>query len=323
MKLLKKMRYNEQEIDVVIPVYNDDSLLAETVNSLGSQLLPPGWSFHVHVVDDGSENEILLKDINISTDKITLHRHTVNKGRGAACNTGVHMGSGGLVYILDSDCVLQNSHVLSSHIEALSEANVSVSCGNIYVDSGSFWGKYQNEVALRREKSFKGGDLAAFTTANCMMTRKCFMKTGGFDEAFTQYGFEDRDLLLRLVSEQFEIRYCRESSVEHKCDLSLNSVVGKLYKGGMYSSALFLEKHAVAYEKMHFMKADARYSKGGLKLLVLLTKPIVWPIVRACNWVLAKNILPYWLAKNVVKYLSGLVYLHGTSNAVICNNPQN
>ena len=300
-------------IDIVIPVYNDDSLLAETVNSLGSQVLPTGWSFHVHVVDDGSKNEIFLKNINISSDKITLHRHTVNKGRGAACNTGVRMGNGGLVYILDSDCVLHNSHVLSSHIEVLSEGNVSVSCGNIYVGSASFWGRYQNEVALRRERSFKKGDLAAFTTANCMMTRKCFIEIGGFDEAFTQYGFEDRDLLLRLISEQFEIRYCKDCSVEHKCDLTLNSVVGKLYKGGMYSSALFIDKHALAYEKMHFVKADARYSKGALQLLVLLTKQLVWPMVKVSNWVLKREILPYWLAKKIVKYLSGLVYLHGTS----------
>ena len=317
MVVASKNSHLSKVLDVVIPVYNDDSLLAETVNSLGSQVLPTGWSFHVHVVDDGSENEIFLKDINISSDKITLHRHTVNKGRGAACNTGVRKGNGGLIYILDSDCVLHNSHVLSSHIETLSEGNVSVSCGNIYVDSTSFWGKYQNEVALRRERSFKGGDLAAFTTANCMMTRECFIEIGGFDEAFTQYGFEDRDLLLRLVSNQFEIRYCRESSVEHKCDLSLNSVVGKLYKGGRYSSALFIEKHAVAYEKMHFVKADVRYSKGSLQLLVLLTKRIVWPMVKVFNFFLVKGVLPYWIAKNAVKYISGLVYLHGTSEAEV------
>jgi len=232
-------------VDVVIPVYNDDSLLAEAVNSLGVQILPTGWSFRVHIVDDGSEKKILLKDVNIPTDKITIHRHTVNKGRGAACNTGVRMGNGSLVYILDSDCILQNSDVISSHITTLSEASVSVSCGNIYVNSMSFWGKYQNEVALRREKLFNEGELASFTTANCMMTRKCFIDIGGFDEGFTQYGFEDRDLLLRLINEQFDIRYCEDCSVEHKCDLSLSSVVGKLYKGGAYSSVLFIEKHTL------------------------------------------------------------------------------
>jgi len=302
-------------VDVVIPVYNDDSLLSETVNSLGLQLLPTGWSFHVHIVDDGSEEEISLEDVNISTNKITLHRHTVNKGRGAACNTGVRMGNGRLVYILDSDCVLQNNHVLSSHITTLSEDGVSLSCGNIYVDSASFWGKYQNEVALRREKLFYDGDLAAFTTANCMMTRKSFLEVGGFDEGFTQYGFEDRDLLLRLINECFELRYCEEASVEHKCDLTLSSVVAKLYKGGMYSSTLFIEKHEVAYEKMHFSRVDVRYSKGGLQVLVFLTKPIVWLMVKVFDWFLASEIFPYWLAKGVVKYMSGLVYLHGTSVA--------
>jgi len=299
-------------IDIVIPVYNDDSLLAESVESLGRQTLPSGWSFHVHIVDDGSLKEISLKDVNVPAEKITTHRHAVNKGRGAACNTGVRMGNGSLVYILDSDCVLQNRHVLSSHVVTLNEINVSVSCGSIYTDSSSFWGEYQNEVALRREELFYEGDLAAFTTANCMMTRKCFVEIGGFEEQYTQYGFEDRDLLLRLISKKLEIRYCRSSLVEHKCDLSLSLVARKLYKGGRYSSALFIEQHEAAYKKMHFVKADVEYSKGGLKLLAFLTKPLLWPMVNLLDRVLKSKLLPFKIAKKLVKYTSGLAYLQGT-----------
>lgn len=284
-------------IDIVIPIYNDDSLLAESIESLGRQTLPSGWSFHVYIVDDGSSKEISLKDVSVPTEKITIHRHAVNKGRGAACNTGVRMGNGSLVYILDSDCVLQNRDVLSSHVGTLNEVNVSVSCGSIYTDPSSFWGEYQNEVALRREKLFYEGDLAAFTTANCMMTRKCFLEIGGFEERYTQYGFEDRDLLLRLISEKFEIRYCRSSSVEHKCDISLSSVAEKLYKGGRYSSVLFIEKHEVAYKKMHFVKADVEYSKGGLKLLALLTKPLLWPMISLLDVALKNEWLPFNVAK--------------------------
>ncbi|MEY8251938.1 MAG: galactosyltransferase-related protein, partial [Colwellia sp.] len=177
----------------------------------------------------------------------------------------------------------------------------------------SFWGEYQNEVALRREKLFYEGDLAAFTTANCMMTRKCFLEIGGFEERYTQYGFEDRDLLLRLISEKFEIRYCRSSSVEHKCDISLSSVAEKLYKGGRYSSVLFIEKHEVAYKKMHFVKADVEYSKGGLKLLALLTKPLLWPMISLLDVALKNEWLPFNVAKKMVKYISGLAYLQGTS----------
>lgn len=315
MKLLKKMRYNEKVLDIVIPVYNDDSLLSETVNSLGLQILPTGWEFHVYIVDDGSEKEISLKGINILTDKITLHRHTVNKGRGAACNTGVRMGNGSLVYILDSDCVLQNSDVLSSHIEILSDVNVSVSCGNIYVNSTSFWGKYQNEVALRREMSFNQGDLASFTTANCMMTRKSYLEIGGFDEGFAQYGFEDRDLLLRLINAQFKIRYSKDSSVEHKCDLSLSSVAGKLHKGGVFSSPRFINKHPEAYKKMHFVNADVRYSKWALGMLSFCTEPLTGYAIRAVDWLIDKQVLPYFITKILVKYLSGLAYLHGTRSA--------
>jgi len=300
-------------IDIVIPVYNDDSFLAESVNSLGEQDLPYGWSFHVHIVDDGSSKEISLKDTRISSERISIHRHAVNRGRGAACNTGVGMGKGSLVYILDSDCVLQNKQVLSSHIGTLSEVGVSVSCGSIYTDTVSFWGKYQNEVALRREKSFYDGDLAAFTTANCMMTRVCFEEIGGFDERYTQYGFEDRDFLLRLIGKEIEIRHCRSSSVEHKCDLSLNSVVRKLYKGARYSSGLFIDKHEAAYKKMHFVKADIAYSNGGLKLIALLTKPFLWPMVSLLDAALRKEwLLSFNVAKKLVKYTSGLAYLQGT-----------
>ena len=296
-------------IDVVIPIYNDDSYLTDTLHSVYCQILPEDWSLSVYIVDDGSRKPISVAKPYSNT---TLLRHISNKGRSAACNTGANSGKGKYIYILDADCVLRNQDVLSCHIATLYKCDTSMSCGSIYKNGGDFWSIYQNAVANRREREFENGDFSSLTTANCLITRRAFEAINGFDEGFTQCGFEDRDLLLRLIKAGYIISYCQTAPVEHMCDLSLDSVAKKLYKGGAFSSKLFMKKHALDYEKMHFSKADVKYSRIGLQSLVFLTKPILWPSIKLVDWTINKGAIPYSLSSALVKYLSGLAYLHGT-----------
>jgi len=67
---------------------------------------------------------------------------------------------------------------------------------------------------------------------------------------------------------------------------------------------------------MPYVRADVRYSKDFLRLVVILTKPGLWPMIGFLNWVIKKEVLPFWVLKKVVKYVSGLAYLHGTALAM-------
>lgn len=306
------MTQGNKTIDVVIPVYNDNPYLEETLNSILKQILPSGWSLQVYIVDDGSDIPITLQFIGKNINNVDLLRVSQNIGRGRARNYGASKGNGDYIYLLDVDCILRNKNILRHHIQALSEPLISASCGQIVRTGRSFWARYQTEVFKNREHSFKGGDKAALTTTNLMLTRDAFEAIKGFDGDFTFYGFEDKDLLLRLVAKGYGISFCELANVEHMCDLSLISIYKKIKQAGKFSSEIFINKHPEYYKKMPYVRADARLSKGGLTILALLTRPIIFPLIRVADWGIDKDCIPYILAKKIVAYVTGLAYLHGT-----------
>ncbi len=298
-----------KSVDIVIPVYNDVPYLEAMLNSIFKQKLPAYWSVKIYIVDDGSDTPISLQMVK---ENVFVVRVTQNKGRGNACNVGANTGVGDYIYILDSDCVLQNKNILASHIQTLSEDLVSVSCGQIFRKGTSFWAEYQTEVFLNRARLFTRGDRAALTTANFMLTREAYESIDGFDSNFTYYGFEDKDFLLRLLAKKHEIRFSKAADVEHMSDLSLKSIYSKIKQAGLFSSEIFIRKHPEYYRKMRYFRADARFSGNGLRIIALLTKPIVFPLISASDWLLNKGFIPYIVAKKIVSLVSGLAYLHGT-----------
>jgi len=295
-------------VDIVIPVYNDNPYLEETLRSIVDQVLPLHWSFHIYVVDDGSDVPV---NLTMESDKVSIVRLDVNSGCSVARNKGAQVGCGELVLFLDADCSFAHNKVLAMLVEQCS-AGFDVCFGQIHAPQGDFWAKYQNRVAKERAVMFKGGVKSSMTTQIFMVKRTDFVSVGGFDEGY-HFGFEDRDLFISLINTGAKISLVETAIVNHNDKISLISVCNKLYKSGATSSALFIKKHPDEYMRMAYSKADVRYSKVGLDLLVLTTKPILWPLVSMVDWALRKNLLPFFFAKNLVKYLSGLAYLHGTA----------
>ena len=197
------MRFNEQVIDIVIPVYNDTHCLENNLHKIVKEGLPKGWRMKLYIVDDGSEKPVVLPNLDL---EMTLVRLTENNGRSSACNAGVEAGTGGLVYIIDVDCVLEKGNVIDSHIRTIKTDGADISCGPIYSSGNNFWSHYQNNVVKRRNIAFDNGDKASHTTANLMLKRKVYEAVGGFNEAYSQYGFEDKDLLLRLLQKGYNIK---------------------------------------------------------------------------------------------------------------------
>jgi len=76
---------------VVIPVFNEPQTLNECVKRVLGVVLKKSWTIHVVLVDDGSDAVTRLAAEQL-TEKfptsLTLLRHTDNRGKGAALQTG-------------------------------------------------------------------------------------------------------------------------------------------------------------------------------------------------------------------------------------------
>lgn len=86
----------DKSISVLIPAYNEEDRIEETVNNIKSL----GCIFEIIVVDDGSEDNTYQKAKQVATKVIRLDR---NQGKGAALNQGLGEVKGDIVLLLDAD----------------------------------------------------------------------------------------------------------------------------------------------------------------------------------------------------------------------------
>ena len=79
---------------VVIPVYNEVATAKQCVKLVVDAPLPEGWSKTLVIVDDHSDDEgakllkLLADELANDGVNVSLHCHDVNRGKGAALNTG-------------------------------------------------------------------------------------------------------------------------------------------------------------------------------------------------------------------------------------------
>jgi undecaprenyl-phosphate 4-deoxy-4-formamido-L-arabinose transferase len=96
------------EISIVVPVYNEESLVEELVSRLKSVCDGLSRSYEIVIVDDGSDDGSFekLKRIKETDEALRLVRLTRNFGQQSAVLAGFRMSQGDIVVQLDSD--LQN-----------------------------------------------------------------------------------------------------------------------------------------------------------------------------------------------------------------------
>jgi glycosyltransferase involved in cell wall biosynthesis len=76
--------YKNHIIGVVVPAYNEEKLIAQTINAM------PDFIDKIIIVDDASSDRTspIVKDIAITNNKVILISHEVNRGVGGAISTG-------------------------------------------------------------------------------------------------------------------------------------------------------------------------------------------------------------------------------------------
>ncbi len=90
------------KISVIIPAYNEEKYIAESIESVLKQDLK---NFEIILVNDNSTDntkEIIEKFVR-KDSKVKLLNHKKNKGRAAAVNTGIKKAKGKYIAFLDAD----------------------------------------------------------------------------------------------------------------------------------------------------------------------------------------------------------------------------
>jgi glycosyltransferase involved in cell wall biosynthesis len=176
---------NEGEIAVsaVIPAYNAEHFISETIQSILDQTYPV---CDIIVVDDGSADR--TGEVAAKFPKTRVIRRP-NGGQGAARNTGIGAAAGNWIGLLDHDDVWspQKTELQIRHIRP----DVGVIYGNQFdvIDFGKLW---HRQVHIG--------------PSGTLIRKQTLLDVGGFEESRAVMGVEDLNLWLKiaLTDWQFE-----------------------------------------------------------------------------------------------------------------------
>lgn len=299
-------------VSVILPVFEDGERAVNAIRTLFNQTLPGGMSLQILVVDDGSRDDTPERILDVRDKRVELLRLEENRGRSEACNSGCRQTRSPYLVIIDCDCVPTTERFLSEHIGALQKGAVA-SIGPVTGFGGGFWDRYQRDNGLRRERQFRLGHTYFGSTQNFAVLRSAFDQVGGFDAGYRNYGFEDRDLLLRLA-DAGSIVWTAVAAVSHMDVLTLQNVCRKMIESGEHSAARFAERHPAAYRTLGYAAIDCRI-RPWLQPVAKLMGPRMPRFAARIEPALNTRWIPYPLRKGIAKLAAAVAFLYGTALA--------
>lgn len=305
------MPHAERRITAVIPTFEDGARAVEAVHALLSQRIDDAI-LDVLVVDDGSRADTVRELATLiaipRTRIVTLNE---NAGRSAARNRGVAEAHGDYVLFMDCDCLPAGTEFVARHLAMLEIGHVA-SCGDIAGPDDSFWSRYQERASTRRRQAFINGRPYMGTSQNLAVRKSAFLAAGGFDPTYRQYGFEDRDLLLRMT-DVGSIGWADQASVIHRDTLELSTVLRKLREAGASGSTFFRASHPEAYRALGYGRIDTRESAGA-KFLAKAAGTVAAATAPLIDRMATQGWLPFGMAAALVRLTSAAAYAQGTAD---------
>ena len=204
---------------IIIPLYNKEKHIKDTLNSVWSQSFT---DFEVIIVNDGSTDHSLEK-INSIDDKRLNIFSTKNQGVSNARNYGISKANAELIVFLDADDIW-----LEHHLQDLKELydqfpNCGMYCKSYEKQDGTILipSKFKNIPTGKQWKGIVNNyfessliNSIAWTSA-VMIPKSILAKIGVFDTKITLGAGEDTDLWIRIAL-QYPVAFNTKVSALHQ-----------------------------------------------------------------------------------------------------------
>lgn len=181
-------------ISVIIPVYNGEKTIRETIESVLKQTFS---DFEILVINDGSQDATLDIVTSIDDSRLKVFSYP-NKGLATSRNRGISHASGDFIAFLDADD-LWTSDKLEAQLKAL-QAHPQAAVVYSWTD---FIDEFGQALGSGIHKTFNGDVFANLLAdnfivngSNTLIRKQAIIDVGGFDESLVNMG--DWDLWLRL-----------------------------------------------------------------------------------------------------------------------------
>ncbi|MEI6221318.1 MAG: glycosyltransferase family 2 protein [bacterium] len=207
-------------VSVIIPTYNREDVLCNTLSFLFSQKYP---TFEIIVVDQ-SRRHLPETEKFIQEHQSKMQYHRIEKvGTSHAKNYGALRAKGELLVFFDDDIVPHDDYLIQRHVDNYQDAKVGGVGGRVIVKDNSMSNNPKHIAYVSKAGIFY--DNFSLTTkgvidtvhgCNMSFRKALFEEVGGFDEHFTGNAFrEESDLSFRVRKKGYTLVFEPEAEVLH------------------------------------------------------------------------------------------------------------
>ncbi|MDB3881271.1 glycosyltransferase family 2 protein [Gammaproteobacteria bacterium] len=271
--MLNNFRQNKSRhsISIIIPTFNDEDFLMETLSSVFNQTVLPN---EIVIIDDGSREKYAEKFIKTFSDnesiKIQLRR-ILNSGPSVARNLGAKLSTSDFLIFLDSDDLLMKDAIEKFHSKIIN------------FDFNKFWGVHGGISFVGSTKKFIpikelkldqstldkiGKNKILEGLSSFLFSKNSFNEIKGFRENLNHN--EDFDIVLRLsqkkalkINENIVVKIRkRKGSLSNKNALDAYLGVKKFINIALKESLLSTEEILIRKKENCLIFAKALIKQG-------------------------------------------------------------
>ena len=182
----------------IVPVYNGENTIEETIRSIQSQSYQ---DFELIVVDNNSNDKTAEKVSQFSGVRSYFCK---KRGRSIARNLGAEKATGTYLAFVDADVLLSKDwldqvdrYLQEFPLDAVSTKIVPYSANQTILNEyRKIYGAWKTDGTFLNLRQPKAAVVPLINTAACVLSRHSFEKVGGFDRNLVRQ--EDLDLSIRM-----------------------------------------------------------------------------------------------------------------------------
>lgn len=249
-------------ISVVVPSCERRTSVERLLRSLSLQRLPSD-TFEVIVALNGADDGTAAMISTLRMPYAVRYVWQNVRSRAAACNAGSRAATGELLVFLDDD-MEPVPEFLRAHLtahRARPRRGVVGAAPILYDDASSPIVVYRGRGFDRKLQGLAAaGSYLRFNqvyTGNFSIRRDLFLEVGGFDEDFQLYGYEDYELVHRLLKIGVDFAYSSEARANQHYTKDFAALANNTVASGKMA-VLFARKHPEIFPELEL----SRYADG-------------------------------------------------------------
>ena len=260
---------NAPLVSIIIPVYNSQDCIEETINSA---IIQTWKNKEIIIIDDGSTDQSLSIAQSYACDWIKIF-HQENKGASAARNYGLKEAVGDYIQFLDADDLLE-ANKIELQLKHIISNKGDIACGScihFFGADGDFkqYHQFLSEFDFIEKpftfiKKLYGGFShipASMVEIHSWLVHVSIVKKAGFWNEQLSVD-DDGEYFLRVLLACENVFYLPEAITYYRKRKSANSLAGQILKRKGFISSLAALDMKLEYLRPHYSLEEINYMFG-------------------------------------------------------------